>query len=167
MYDHFEQPGASVPLTLDAPLYISEADASVRPQVIWVGDQDGDAAREADPYDVINFLLKKIEEQQARLTEHEGFADLQNQEIEQIKGLLEAKRHELEITQADYDVVLQNGLAVERDLELARGRALELEAELEGLKVRVIERPRIQLPFHTEQKLAKLGYGDAEVVPEH
>ncbi|MDB5101983.1 MAG: hypothetical protein JWM80_6404 [Cyanobacteria bacterium RYN_339] len=146
MYDHFEQ-------TMEAP--------AASPQVIWVAPQEA-TAKEADPYDVINFLLKKVEDQQARLTEHEGFAELQNQEIDIIKSALEAKSQELEATQADYDVMLQNGLAIEHDLEGARQRAMELEAELEGFKARAGDRPKIQLPFHTEQKLAKLGYGDTE-----
>jgi chromosome segregation ATPase len=107
--------------------------------------------READPYEVINFLLKKVEEQQTRITEHEGFIELMNQETEQLKGQLEASQQALESTQreletqvADYDVLMQNTLAVER--------------ELESFKAKVSERPKISLPFHTEQKLAKLGF---------
>ena len=34
-----------------------------------------EAGREADPYEVINFLLKKVEDQQIRLTEQEGDLD--------------------------------------------------------------------------------------------
>jgi hypothetical protein len=162
MYDQFDQPGASVPMMIDTP----ETEPTASPQVIWVGSHEGDAGHEADPYDVINFLLKKVEDQQSRIVEHEGFAELQNQEIDQIKAQFEAKRSELEATQADYDVVLQNGLAVERELELLRARAHDLELELDGFKTRATERPRIQLPFHTEQKLAKLGYGDVEEVME-
>lgn len=156
MYDHFEQPAALAPAHVQAPL-AAEAVEEALPQVIWVG-QDAPPAKEADPYDVINFLLKKVEDQQARISEHEGFAELQNQEIEQLKAQLDAKSVELTTTQVDYDVVLQNGLAVERDLEQARAQVEALNAELDGLKVRTQERPRIQLPFHTEQKLAKLGY---------
>jgi hypothetical protein len=149
MYDSFDQ------TTMDAP--------AASPQVIWVAPQE--AQKEADPYDVINFLLKKVEDQQARLAEHEGFAELQNQEIDALKAELAAKGAELEATQADYDVMLQNHLAVEHDLEAARKRALELEAEVEGFKARAGDRPKIQLPFHTEQKLAKLGYGETEAAP--
>lgn len=151
MYDSFEQ------TTMDAP--------AASPQVIWVAPQEA-AAKEADPYDVINFLLKKVEDQQSRLSEHEGFAELQNQEIDSLKGDLLAKGQELEATQADYDVMLQNNLAVEHDLEAAKKRVLELEAEVEGYKARAGERPKIQLPFHTEQKLAKLGWNGEEAAPQ-
>lgn len=110
-----------------------------------------EAGREADPYEVINFLLKKVEDQQARITEHEGFIELQNQEVEQLKTQLETTKADLDAAKrdaethaADYEVLMQNTLAVER--------------ELETYKAKVNERPKISLPFHTEQKLAKLGF---------
>jgi hypothetical protein len=153
MYETNEQPA----MTMDVPVAAS-------PQVIWMGTTPEAAAatREADPYDVINFLLKKVEDQQARISEHEDFAELQNQEIEGLKSELEAKRQELESTQAEYDVQLQNMLAVEHELENVREQAREMEVELEGHRNRQGERPKIQLPFHPEQNLAKLGYGDVE-----
>lgn len=145
--------------------------------------------READPYEVIEFLLKKVEEQQNKLTEQDGFIELQNQEIETIKAQFETElaavkvelqgtqqslettaqnlettgqlldatkvdlenaKAELERQLADYDVLMQNTLAVEH--------------ELEQVKARATEKPTIKLPFHAEQKLAKLGYGDAAPV---
>lgn len=105
-------------------------------------------SREADPYEVIDFLLKKVEEQQSRLTEQDSFIELQNQEIEGLKGQVEAAKKELEQQLADYDVLMQNTLMVEH--------------ELDQLKQKATERPKIQLPFYAEQKLAKLGYGQDE-----
>lgn len=178
MYDHYE------PVAPATQVSAAELDG---PQVIWMGTEgQGADTREADPYDVINFLLKKVEDQQTRIGEHEGFAELMNQELDQLKGKLDAKSYELETTQADYDVQLQNALAVEHELEGARARLAELEAAMEAQRVRAAEletaigaqqahaamleselethrnraaeRPRIQLPFHTGQKLASLGY---------
>jgi hypothetical protein len=116
-----------------------------------------DAGREADPYEVINFLLKKVEDQQIRLTEQEGYIELQTQEVDSLKGQLEATKADLDAAKrdaethaADYEVLMQNTLAVEQ--------------ELEAFKVRSNERPKISLPFHTEQKLAKLGFNTDELV---
>lgn len=117
---------------------------------------EAEAGREADPYEVINFLLKKVEDQQARITEHEGFIELQNQEVEQLKTQLETTKAELDAAKrdaethaTDYEVLMQNTLAVER--------------ELESYKAKANERPKISLPFHTEQKLAKLGFNSEEL----
>jgi ribosomal protein L16 Arg81 hydroxylase len=114
------------------------------------------AGREADPYEVIDFLLKKVEEHEsrlaekdARLKEHEGYMELQQQELEQLKAQLDVARNELEQQLGDYEVLMQNTLAVER--------------ELESYKQKSQERPKISLPFYTEQKLAKLGYGSETV----
>lgn len=107
-----------------------------------------EVGREADPYDVINFLLKKVEEQQARLQEQDGYIELQTQEIEQLKGRTEAMQQEIEQQLADYEVLMQNTLAVER--------------ELETYKQKSNEKPTIKLPFYAEEKLAKLGYGTEE-----
>lgn len=134
------------------PIHVPQADPTLGEQAapaVWVGEQTHNAeqaGRPADPYDVINFLLKKVEEQQSRLNEQDGYIELQNQETEQLKAQIEAARKELEAQLADYDVLMQNTLVVER--------------ELETYKQRATEKPTIQLPFHTEQKLAKLGYGD-------
>jgi DNA repair exonuclease SbcCD ATPase subunit len=126
----------------------AQPEVQVQPAELTTTDEAG---READPYDVINFLLKKVDDQQTRLTEHEGFMELQNQELEQLKAQLEASKQELDAAKreiethaADYDVLMQNTLAVER--------------ELESYKAKSTERPKISLPFHTEQKLAKLGF---------
>jgi len=133
-------------------MYAPEAPVAAEPQVIWMAHADeGTPAREADPYDVINFLLKKVEEQQSRLTEIDGYVELQTQEIEQLRGQVEVTRKELDTQIADYEVLLQNTLGVER--------------ELEAFKQKAGERPKISLPFHTEQKLAKLGYTE-DVVTE-
>lgn len=140
--------------------------------VIWLEHGEGVApgaevnvGRQADPEAVIEFLLKKVDEQQAaigeqatkleeqatkigeqaaRIAEHEAYAELQGQEIEQLRGQLQVTREELDRQLADYEVVMQNQLATER--------------ELDGLKQRATEKPKISLPFHTEQKLAKLGW---------
>lgn len=133
----------------------AQPEVQVQPVELATTDEAG---READPYEVINFLLKKVEDQQTRLGEHEGFIELQNQELDQIKGQLDASRQELEAAKrdlethaADYEVLMQNTLAVER--------------ELETYKAKSTERPKISLPFHTEQKLAKLGFStDADLV---
>jgi hypothetical protein len=115
-----------------------------------------EVGREADPYEVINFLLKKVEDQQTRLTEQEGYIELQNQELEQLKGQFEATKADLDVAKrdlethaADYEVLMQNTLAVEQ--------------ELEAFKAKSNERPKISLPFHTEQKLAKLGFNAEEL----
>lgn len=116
--------------------------------VVWVSEPaPTQAGREADPYDVINFLLKKVEEQQAKLSEQEGYAELQSQEISLLKEQLTAAQREIEAHIADNEVLMQNALAVEQ--------------ELEGLKRKATEKPTIKLPFYTEQKLAKLGYSEA------
>ncbi|HEY9722626.1 MAG TPA: hypothetical protein V6D47_11460 [Oscillatoriaceae cyanobacterium] len=117
--------------------------------VVWVSEPTPaeQVGREADPYDVINFLLKKVEEQQTKLVEQEGYAELQNQEISLLKEQLTAAQHEIEAHIADNEVLMQNALAVEH--------------ELDGLKRKANEKPTIKLPFYTEQKLAKLGYSES------
>lgn len=103
-----------------------------------------EACPEADPLDVIHFLLTRIEDQQAHLTEAEGFAELQNQEIDQLRARVQALETECAQARADHEVLMENALAAERELE-----AFRLKAQ---------ERPTIQLPFQTEQRLARLGY---------
>lgn len=154
------------------------------PQVTAAQEETSEQpGREADPYEVIDFLLKKVDEQQTKLAEQDGFIELQNQEIDQVKSevaqiksefestqldlnstkqafetacqALEATKTELETAKlelerqlADYDVLMQNTLAVEH--------------ELDQYKAKVTEKPTIKLPFHAEQKLAKLGYGEPQ-----
>jgi hypothetical protein len=139
MYEHHHSHDFN-PYAQQAPVQPAELDAPAP-----------EAGREADPYEVINFLLKKVEDQQSRITEHEGFIELQQAELEQLKGqldeskqALDAAKREAETHATDYEVLMQNTLAVER--------------ELETYKAKSNERPKISLPFHTEQKLAKLGF---------
>ena len=148
MYEHHHSHDFN-PYAQQAPVQPAELDAPA---------EAAEAGREADPYEVINFLLKKVEDQQARITEHEGFIELQNQELDSLKAGMEASKQELDAAKreleaqvADYEVLMQNTLAVER--------------ELETYKAKSNERPKISLPFHTEQKLAKLGFS-TEVVEE-
>ncbi len=123
--------------------------------VIWLerpaADGPANDGTPADPYDVINFLLKKVEDQHGRIAEHEGFIELLTGEIDQLKGQLEASSMEIERQLADYEVLMQNALATEQALDQLRNRATA--------------KPTIALPFHTEQRLAKLGY-DGKLVPE-
>lgn len=107
------------------------------------------AGRPADPYDVIAFLLKKVEEHEKKIADQDAFIELQNQELEQAKAELLGARQELETQLADYDVLMQNTLTVEQ--------------ELEGFKQKAHAKPTIQLPFYAEQKLAKLGYEPADL----
>lgn len=158
--------------------------------VIWLEHGEGVApgaevnvGRPADPEAVIEFLLKKVDEQlavitsqqatyadqqalvmeqqalaaeqqatilaqAAKIAEHEGYAELLNQELDQLRGQLQVTREELDRQLADYEVVMQNQLVAER--------------ELDALKQRAGEKPKINLPFHTEQKLAKLGWNDGD-----
>lgn len=129
------------------------------PPVIWLEHGEGVApgceipvARERDPEAVIEFLLKKVDEQQAKLGEQDAYAELLNQEVEQLRGQLQVTREELDRQLADYEVMMQNALATER--------------ELESYKQRATEKPKISLPFHTEQKLAKLGWTDGDLAVE-
>lgn len=145
-----------------SPYHIEPLAATAAPVEQGVAEThstDAAPGREADPYEVIDFLLKKAEEQQARLNDHEAFIELQNQELESLKGQLDAtaaelaaKKDELERQLADYDVLMQNTLAVEH--------------ELDQLRVRATEKPTIKLPFYTEQKLAKLGFGEGHALEE-
>lgn len=123
--------------------------------VIWLEHGEGVApghqvavGRQADPEAVIEFLLKKVDEQQTKILDQDGYAELLNQEIDQLRGQLQVTREELDRQLADYEVIMQNQLATER--------------ELESYKMRSNEKPKINLPFHTEQKLAKLGWSDVE-----
>lgn len=142
--NHFQPPQDHAPFRIEPAQTAPEAPAA----------DEAQPGREADPYEVIDFLLKKVEEQQNRLTEQDGFITLQDQEIEGLKGQLEASKKELEAQLADYDVLMQNTLMVEH--------------ELEQFKQKSHERPKIQLPFYAEQKLAKLGYGqDEQPMHEH
>lgn len=151
MYEHYT-PNHEV-----SPYHIEPLAATTAP--VETPAADAAPGREADPYEVIDFLLKKAEEQQARLNDHEAFIELQNQELETLKAQLEvtsaelvAKKDELERQLADYDVLMQNTLAVEH--------------ELDQLRVRATEKPTIKLPFYTEQKLAKLGFGEGQALEE-
>ena len=128
---------------------------AVEPPVIWLEHGEGVAPgaevqgpRQADPEAVIEFLLKKVDEQQAKLAEQDAYAELLTQEVDQLRGQLQVTREELDRQLADYEVMMQNQLATER--------------ELESYKQRSTEKPKINLPFHTEQKLAKLGWSDVE-----
>lgn len=125
--------------------------AAVEPAVIWL---DGSAAPpapveerrglEADPEHVIAFLLKKIDEQQARIADQEAYGELLQQELDQVRGQLQVTREELDRQLADYEVMMQNSLAAERELELQKQAAATKKT--------------IQLPFYAEEKLSKLGY---------
>lgn len=156
-----------------------EPQASASPEA---SEQPG---READPYEVIEFLLKKVDEQQNKLTEQDGFIELQNQEIEQFKAQVEATKAELATTQQSLETTAQTLEATQATLEATKAdletsklelerqladydvlmqNTLAVEHELEQLKARQTEKPTIKLPFHAEQKLAKLGYGDPQPV---
>lgn len=123
---------------------------------------------EADPHDVIAFLLAKVEDQQAALasanqTGAELKARLQAAES-QLAGLearlgearaeRDAARAELTAAQADNEVLLQNALAVEQEIEA-----------LKQVAAQPPERPTIKLPFHQEQTLQKLGYAPRAAQP--
>lgn len=116
---------------------------------------------EADPHDVIAFLLAKVEDQQAALTAAQADrAELQGR-LAQTEAHLaaaearaveaaaarDAARAELATAQADNEILLQNALAVEQELDA-----------LKKLAAQPPERPTIKLPFHQEQTLQKLGY---------
>ncbi|MFN3431423.1 MAG: hypothetical protein ACK46X_15905, partial [Candidatus Sericytochromatia bacterium] len=77
MYEHHHSHDFN-PYAQQAPVQPAELDAPAP-----------EAGREADPYEVINFLLKKVEDQQSRLSEHEGFIELQQAELDQLKGQLD------------------------------------------------------------------------------
>jgi chromosome segregation ATPase len=154
------------------------------PQVMAAQEETSEQpGREADPYEVIDFLLKKVEEQQNKLTEQDGFIELQNQEIEQIKGQFEVAKVELDTAQLDLNSTkqafetavqaldttkneLENAkLELERqlaDYDVLMQNTLAVEHELDQFKAKVTEKPTIKLPFHAEQKLAKLGYGEPQ-----
>lgn len=124
---------------------------AVEPAVIWLDGATPSAAPaverrgiEADPEHVIAFLLKKIDEQQARITDQEAYAELLQQEIEQVRGQLQVTREELDRQLGDYEVLMQNSLAAERELEKQKQAAAVKKT--------------IQLPFYAEEKLTKLGY---------
>ncbi|MEB3220739.1 MAG: hypothetical protein VKS61_01545 [Candidatus Sericytochromatia bacterium] len=129
---------------------------AVEPAVIWLdgakAQASGDDRRgcEADPEHVIAFLLKKIDEQQARSADQDAYAELLQQELDQLRGQLQVTREELDRQLADYEVLMQNSLATER--------------ELEQHKVVAASRKTIQLPFYAEEKLAKLGYSGMQPV---
>jgi len=108
------------------------------------------AARDADPYAVIEFLLKKIEEQQQRVGELDAYQELLNTEVEALKSQLHTSRSELEQQLSDYDVLMQNSLVQEQELESLRAAVREHQQKQ--------AQPRIQLPFHTSQRLANLGF---------
>ncbi len=132
---------------------------TAEPPVIWLEHGEGVApgadvpvARERDPEAVIEFLLKKVDEQQGKIADQDAYTELLNQEVEQLRGQLQVTREELDRQLSDYEVMMQNALATER--------------ELESFKQRVSEKPKISLPFHTEQKLAKLGWTDSDPAME-
>ncbi|MEB3196501.1 MAG: hypothetical protein VKP62_04785 [Candidatus Sericytochromatia bacterium] len=150
---HFE---IAHPSHLSAPEAVSPAPGG-EPAVIWldkpttdeapapaVDARDEQGGLEADPQDVIQFLLKKIDEQQAKLSDQEGYVDLMQQELDQLRGQLQVAREELDRQLADYEVMLQNLLAAEREVEVYKQKAQAKQT--------------IQLPFYAEEKLAKLGY---------
>lgn len=152
-------------------------------------------AHEADPEAVIEFLLKKVDEQQAAIeaqtatiaeqqatmaaqattlaehqtalveqteksvTQDQAVASL-NVENEQLRGQLQVTREELDRQLGDYEVMMQNALATERELDARKQEVDALRLELDALKQQAGVKPKISLPFHTEQKLAKLGWGE-------
>ncbi len=116
------------------------------------------AAHDADPYAVIEFLLKKIEEQQHRIGELDAYQELLNTEVEALKSQLHTSRNELEQQLADYDVLMQNSLVQEQELESLRAVVREHQQKQ--------AQPRIQLPFHTSQRLANLGF-NYTTTPSH
>lgn len=132
-----------------------DAQVAPEPAVIWLeGSNASDITPErrgleADPEHVIHFLLKKIDEHQAKLAEQDAYADLLQQELEQVRVQLQGTREELDRQLADYEVVMQNALNTER--------------ELESLRQKLQTKQTIQLPFYAEEKLAKLGYDSATV----
>ena len=173
------------------------------PPIYWLGAQPTQAApaeapvetAQADPEAVIEFLLKKVDEQQAALeaqaatiaeqqntlsaqattlaehqtalveqtaksvTQDEAVASL-SVENEQLRGQLQVTREELDRQLGDYEVMMQNALATERELDARKREVDELLLELDAFKQRAGTKPKISLPFHTEQKLAKLGWGE-------
>lgn len=126
---------------------------TAEPAVIWLDGPEPAAEMperrglEADPEHVIHFLLKKIDEHQAKLQEQEAYSELLQQELEEVRGQFQVAREELDRQLADYEVVMQNALATER--------------ELEAFKQKAQAKQTIQLPFYAEEKLAKLGYDAA------
>jgi hypothetical protein len=126
------------------------AQGAVEPAVIWLdgaqapGPVEERRGCEADPEHVIAFLLRKIDEQQGRLNDQDAYSELLQQELEQLRGQLQVTREELDRQLADYEVLMQNSLATERELEQHRAAAATKKT--------------IQLPFYAEEKLAKLGY---------
>lgn len=150
MYDD-----AQSPLDPTAETQHAAANESSEPAVIWLDGPENSAniperrGLEADPEHVIHFLLKKIDEHQAQLQEQEAYSDLLQQELEQVRGQLQVTREELDRQLADYEVMMQNALATER--------------ELEALKQKSQAKQTIQLPFYAEEKLAKLGYDGSGV----
>jgi small-conductance mechanosensitive channel len=128
---------------------------AVEPAVIWLGGAapaplEERRGCEADPEHVIAFLLKKLDEHQARLNDQDAYAELLQQELEQVRGQLQVTREELDRQLADYDVLMQNSLATERELEQHKAVAASKKT--------------IQLPFYAEEKLAKLGYSGMQPV---
>ena len=142
---------------------------ATEPPIVWLEHGEGvapgaviQAPPERDAQAVIEFLLKKVEEHEAQAANHEALVEVLNVEIDQLRGQLQVTREELDRQLADYEVVMQNALATERDLD-ARKRELEASMlELDAMKQRSAEKPKISLPFHTEQKLAKLGWTDGQ-----
>ncbi|MEB3285781.1 MAG: hypothetical protein VKN33_10890 [Candidatus Sericytochromatia bacterium] len=126
------------------------------PAVIWlesaekIQPEPERRGLEADPEHVIHFLLKKIDESQAKLSEQDAYADLLQQELEQVRGQLQVAREELDRQLADYEVVMQNALSTEQELETYKRKAQTKQT--------------IQLPFYAEEKLAKLGYDNAGMI---
>lgn len=164
--------------------------SATEPPIVWLEHGEGvapgaviQAPPERDAQAVIEFLLKKVEEHEAKAAEqdatiaaqqlalaeatqkaadHDALVEVLNVEIDQLRGQLQVTREELDRQLADYEVVMQNALATERDLD-ARKRELEASMlELDAMKQRSAEKPKISLPFHTEQKLAKLGWTDGQ-----
>lgn len=176
------------------------------PPIRWLGSEPRVAApvqhetapevvAQADPEAVIEFLLKKVDEQQAALeaqmatiaeqqgnlsaqattlaehqtalvgqnaevANHVRTSSLMAEEIDQLRGQLQVTREELDRQLGDYEVMMQNTLATERELEARKREVDELRLELDRFKQSASTKPKISLPFHTEQKLAKLGWGE-------
>jgi hypothetical protein len=96
---------------------------------------------EADPEEVIEFLLETLEEKE---TQYQRLTD----ENKSLKNLLSNKELELITLQEQHETLLNNQLTFEKELETAKDMAAQVQQTTKT----------IQLPFQTERKLAKWGY---------